>query len=75
MVAALVLFGYAVDVIGFYESAFLFVLFTSWLLAPKAASQPRRLLGAALFAAPFTAAVYLAFRIVLEIPTPRGLIF
>jgi hypothetical protein len=75
VVAALALFGYAVDVIGFYEAAFLFVLFTSWLLAPEAASQPRRLLGAALFAAPFTAAVYLAFRIVLEIPTPRGLIF
>jgi putative tricarboxylic transport membrane protein len=75
VVAALALFGYAVDVVGFYEAAFLFVLFTSWLLAPAAASQPRRLLGAALFAAPFTAAVYLAFRIVLEIPTPRGLIF
>jgi putative tricarboxylic transport membrane protein len=75
VVAALALFGYAVDVIGFYEAAFLFVLFTSWLLAPQAISQPRRLLGATLFAAPFTAAVYLAFRIVLEIPTPRGVIF
>jgi len=75
VVAALALFGYAVDVIGFYEAALLFVLFTSWLLAPEAMSQPRRLLGAVLFAAPFTAAVYLAFRIVLEIPTPRGLIF
>jgi len=62
-------------VIGFYEAAFLFVLFTSWLLASDALSQTRRLLGAMLFAAPFTAAVYLAFRVVLEIPTPRGLIF
>jgi hypothetical protein len=63
-----------VDGIGFYEAAFLFVLFTSWLLAPAEVPQAKRLLGAALFAAPFTAAVYLAFRIVLEIPTPRGLI-
>jgi putative tricarboxylic transport membrane protein len=74
VVAALALFGYAVDGIGFYEAAFLFVLFTYWLLAPAATSQPKRLVGAVLFAAPFTAAVYVAFRIVLEIPTPRGLI-
>jgi putative tricarboxylic transport membrane protein len=74
MVGALVLFGFAVDVIGFYESAFLFVLFTSWLLAPEGISQARRLAGAAVFAAPFTIAVYVAFRLVLEIPTPRGLI-
>jgi hypothetical protein len=74
VVGALVLFGFAVDVIGFYESAFLFVLFTSWLLAPQGFSQARRLAGAAVFAAPFTAAVYVAFRLVLEIPTPRGLI-
>jgi hypothetical protein len=74
VVGALVLFGFAVDVIGFYESAFLFVLFTSWLLAPEGSSQARRLAGAAVFAAPFTVAVYVAFRLVLEIPTPRGLI-
>ena len=74
VVGALVLFGIAVDVIGFYESAFLFVLFTSWLLAPEGFSQARRLAGAAVFAAPFTVAVYVAFRLVLEIPTPRGLI-
>jgi len=74
VVGALVLFGFAVDVIGFYESAFLFVLFTSWLLAPEGFSQARRLAGAAVFAAPFTAAVYVAFKLVLEIPTPRGLI-
>jgi putative tricarboxylic transport membrane protein len=74
VVGALVLFGFAVDVIGFYESAFLFVLFTSWLLAPEGFSQARRLAGAAVFAAPFTVAVYVAFRLVLEIPTPRGLI-
>jgi hypothetical protein len=74
VVGALALFGYAVDVIGFYESAFLFVMFTYWLLAPEQTSNARRLLGAALFAAPFTVAVYVAFRLVLEIPTPRGLI-
>jgi hypothetical protein len=74
VVAALALFGYAVGVIGFYESAFLFVLFVYWLLAPAAEPQAKRLLGAVLFAAPFIAAVYLAFRVVLEIPTPRGLI-
>jgi len=74
VVGALALFGYVIDVIGFYESAFVFVLFTYWLLAPPETSHSKRLIGAALFAAPFTVAVYLAFRIVLEIPTPRGLI-
>jgi len=74
VVGALALFGFAVDVIGFYESAFLFVLFTYWLLAPEGLSQVRRLTNAAVFAAPFTIAVYVAFRLVLEIPTPRGLI-
>jgi hypothetical protein len=74
VVGALALFGFAVDLIGFYEAAFLFVLFTSWLLAPEELSQTRRLAVAALFAAPFTLAVYVAFRLVLEIPTPRGLI-
>jgi putative tricarboxylic transport membrane protein len=74
VVGALALFGFAVDVIGFYESAFLFVLFTYWLLAPDGLSQVRRLTNAAVFAAPFTVAVYVAFRLVLEIPTPRGLI-
>jgi putative tricarboxylic transport membrane protein len=74
VVGALALFGFSVDLIGFYEAAFLFVLFTSWLLAPEELSQTRRLAAAALFAAPFTLAVYVAFRLVLEIPTPRGLI-
>jgi putative tricarboxylic transport membrane protein len=74
VVGALVLFALAVDVIGFYESAFLFALFTYWLLAADGGSQARRLAHAVVFAAPFTIAVYVAFRLVLEIPTPRGLI-
>jgi len=74
VVGALALFGFAVDVVGFYESSFLFVLFTYWLLAPRGQSQARRLTTAAVFAAPFTIAVYIAFRLVLEIPTPHGLI-
>ena len=74
VVGALALFGFAVDVIGFYESSFLFVLFTYWLLAPRGLSQARRLTAAVVFAAPFTIAVYIAFRLVLEIPTPHGLI-
>jgi putative tricarboxylic transport membrane protein len=74
VVGALVLFGFAVDVIGFYEAAFLFVLFTYWLLTPDNLSQARRLANAAIFAAPCTAAVYVMFRLVLQIPTPHGLI-
>jgi hypothetical protein len=74
VVVCLVLFGFALDVIGFYESAFLFMLFTYWLLAQEDLSPARRLTNAVIFAAPCTAAVYVMFRLVLEIPTPRGLI-
>ncbi|MGH6918675.1 MAG: tripartite tricarboxylate transporter TctB family protein, partial [Geminicoccaceae bacterium] len=74
VVVALVLFGFVVDVIGFYESSFLFVLFTCWLLAPEDLAPARRLASAAIFAGPFTVAVYVVFRLVLEIPTPHGLI-
>jgi putative tricarboxylic transport membrane protein len=74
VVVCLVLFAFALDVIGFYESAFLFMLFTYWLLAQEDLSPTRRLTNAVIFAAPCTAAVYVMFRLVLEIPTPRGLI-
>jgi putative tricarboxylic transport membrane protein len=74
VVIALVVFSFALDVIGFYESAFLFLLFAYWLLAEQELSPVRRLANAAMFAAPFTVAVYVMFRLVLEIPTPRGLI-
>lgn len=74
VVAALALFALGADLIGFYESAFLFLFFTSWLLSADEVSQRRRVGVAAVFAAIFTAAVFLAFRIVLGIPTPPGLI-
>lgn len=74
VVAALALFALGADLIGFYESAFLFLFFTSWLLSGDEVSPTRRIGVAAAFAAVFAAAVFLAFRIVLGIPTPPGLI-
>jgi putative tricarboxylic transport membrane protein len=74
VVIALAVFSFVLDVIGFYESAFLFLLFTYWLLAQEELSPVRRLANAAMFAVPFTVAVYVMFRLVLEIPTPHGLI-
>jgi len=73
VVAGLVLFALATDVIGFYEAAFVFQFAICWLLS-AAAAPARRLAGAVLFAAGFTAFVYIAFKIVLKIPTPPGLL-
>jgi putative tricarboxylic transport membrane protein len=74
VVAALALFALGTDWIGFYESAFLFLLFTSWLLSGDGETPARRLGIAAIFAAVFVTIVYIAFRLVLQIPTPHGLI-
>ena len=73
-VAALALFAIAIDFIGFYESAFLFLLLTSWLLSVNEKSPRRRLAGAAVFAAIFVMIVFVAFKLILKIPTPVGLI-
>jgi putative tricarboxylic transport membrane protein len=74
IVGALALFAFAIDQIGFYESAFLFLLLSSWLLSVDAPSPTRRLSNAAIFAAVFVIFVFAAFKLVLRIPTPTGLI-
>ncbi|MCG8548550.1 MAG: tripartite tricarboxylate transporter permease [Alphaproteobacteria bacterium] len=74
IVAALALFAIFVDLIGFYESTFLFLFATSWLLSADVASQARRLAGAAVFAVVFAAVIFVAFKLILKIPTPVGLL-
>jgi putative tricarboxylic transport membrane protein len=74
VVAALALFALAIDWIGFYESAFIFLLLISWLLSVDEKSRSRRLMGAAIFAAILVAIVYVAFKLILKIPTPVGLL-
>jgi putative tricarboxylic transport membrane protein len=74
VVAALAVFALAIEWIGFYEAAFLFVLLVSWLLAADEPSPARRLTVCTLFAAIFVVAVYVAFALILKIPTPDGLL-
>jgi len=74
VVSALGLFAFAIDLIGFYESAFAFLFVTSWVLSVGEGSPGRRLANAAAFAAVFATIVFIAFRLVLKIPTPAGLI-
>jgi putative tricarboxylic transport membrane protein len=73
-VAALALFAFAIDLIGFYETAFVFLFVTSWLLAMDEESPKRRLIGAAVFAAIFVTIVFVAFKLILKIPTPPGIL-
>jgi len=74
VVAGLVLFAIATDIIGFYESAFAFMLAAFWMLSAGESAAVRRLAEAMLFAALFTGVVYVAFKLILKIPTPPGVI-
>jgi putative tricarboxylic transport membrane protein len=72
VVAAFVLFGLAADRFGFYESAFVFLAVTTWMLSAGETSPRRRWLNPVLFAAGFDALLYVIFRLILAIPTPPG---
>lgn len=74
IVAALVLFAMTIDFVGFYEAAFFFLLATSWVLSSDEVSRVRRLMHATVFAAIFVTIVFIAFKLVLKIPTPAGLL-
>lgn len=74
IVAALMSLAVGADYIGFYECAFLFSLFVFWLLSADISEAWRRIAMSAGFAAGFTALTYLAFGVVLAIPTPPGIL-
>jgi hypothetical protein len=74
VVGALTLFAIAIDQIGFYEAAFIFLFVITWLLSVNVESPQRRLVGATVFAAIFVTLVFIAFKLILKIPTPVGLI-
>jgi hypothetical protein len=64
--------------IGFYESAFLFAGFTCWLMLGASEGARRaplkRLATAMAFATGLMIVVYIAFALVIQLPTPRGLL-
>jgi putative tricarboxylic transport membrane protein len=72
VVVAFVLFGLAADRFGFYESAFVFLAATTWMMSAGEAGPRRRWLNPVLFAAGFDALLYVIFRLILAIPTPPG---
>jgi len=74
VVVAFVLLGLAADRFGFYESAFVFLAVTTWMMSAGEASLQRRWLVPLAFAAGFDALLYLVFKMILEIPTPPGLL-
>lgn len=74
IVGALVILTLTIDLAGFYESAFLFLLASSWILTPNSESRAKRLAQATAFAAIFVTIVFVAFKLILKIPTPVGLI-
>jgi putative tricarboxylic transport membrane protein len=75
VVALFVALALTVGRIGFYEASFLFAGAIYWLLAPAppGGSLPRAARAAG-FAAVLVAAIYLAFRLALDIPTPPGVL-
>ena len=74
VVGMLILFTLGTDWIGFYESAFLFLFATCWLLSGAEGSAARRIAVSAVFAIGLVIFVFVAFKIVLQIPTPPGLL-
>jgi hypothetical protein len=72
VVVAFVLLGLAVDHFGFYESAFVFLAVTTRMMSAGETRVRRRWLTPLAFAAGFDAALYLVFKVILEIPTPPG---
>ena len=70
----LMLVAVGASYIGFYELAFLFTLFVFWLLSADVTKPLQRIAMATGFAFGFTGLTYLAFKIVLQIPTPPGLL-
>ena len=72
VVAAFILFGLAADRFGFYESAFVFLAVTTWMMSAGVANPIRRWLTSLAFAAGFDALLYVVFRLILAIPTPPG---
>lgn len=74
IVVGLILVALGASRIGFYESSFLFTWFVFWLLSADLTKPLQRIALGAGFAVCFTALAYLAFKIVLGIPTPPGLL-
>ena len=73
-IVALILFAYGAGRIGFYESGFFFV-FAMTALMSRGEGHPARTAGTALlFSFCTTAFLYVAFDLVLRVPTPTGLI-
>jgi hypothetical protein len=71
-IAAFVLFGLAADNFGFYESAFVFLVVTTWMMSSGVVNPVRRWLTSIAFAVGFDALLYVIFRVILAIPTPPG---
>jgi hypothetical protein len=78
IVLALVAMTLGLNRIGFYEAAFVFSGFTCWLMLGAGdgarAAPLKRLTTALAFAAGFMVVVYIAFGLVIQLPTPRGLL-
>jgi putative tricarboxylic transport membrane protein len=78
VLAALIVMTFALQRIGFYESALLFSGFVCWLLlgsSQEAREAPlKRLTTAALFAVGLTIVIYITFAVVLGLRTPPGLL-
>lgn len=74
IIVLLILLAWGADIIGFYESAFLFTLIVTWMLSDDVPSPIQRFASSLVFAFGFTAATYVMFALILEIRTPPGIL-
>jgi putative tricarboxylic transport membrane protein len=74
-IVGLVLLTAAVEPVGFYEASFIFAAVNCWLLKGgfRNPSPALSAVKATAFALIFMAAVYVTFKLVLDVPTPKGI--
>ena len=74
--AVVLLIGFALGAsfLGFYESAFVFIALLAFAMSHETGRTWRTAGVSALYAGAFTVLLFLAFNIILRIPTPPGLL-
>lgn len=75
IVIAFILFGFGADSIGFYESTFLFLLVTTFLLSLGEQGALKKWVTPLAFAFGLDLCLYIIFATVLRVPTPSGILF
>ena len=74
MFGLVIVYFYVMEEIGFYTSAFLFIIAVTLIFGRKRFTSTR-VLSRAVISACFTGVIYILFNVLLKVQTPTGLLF